>query len=813
MSQCLLRAPLTYSSANAAVAVVALLTSAIFCHVSADEIDQQAITIHVGTVQQFVGAYCLDCHATGDDSSELDLESFDFSPTQFSQSEFDSEHWENILRRLSGRQMPPPDATQPPQREYDNAIDAIVKILDTRSEAFPNPGRTDSIRRLTRTEYRNAIRDLLAVEINVSELLPADESSHGFDNITVGELSPTLLSRYLSAAQKISRLAIGRGERVPSGTTIRLPADRTQEQHVEGLPLGTRGGTVFRHTFPQHGEYEIELRLTRDRDEKVEGLNEQHDIDVLVDRQRVHRFSVKPPPGREDYTHADTHLTARFHATAGPHDVGVTFPQKFASLMETKRQPFDAHYNRHRHPRITPALFQVSIVGPFDSRIDRLPGAADTPSRQQVFIAVPNNDDDQLACAETIVRSLMRRAYRRPIADADLESPMWFFREGHREAGFDAGIEAALTSILVNPNFLFRIEADPADVLTGQAYRISDLELASRLAFFLWSSIPDDQLLELAEKDALHQDEVFVAQVQRMLSDQRSRSLVTNFAEQWLYLRNLDSITPDLRLFPDFDDNLRQAFRGETERLFDEIVTSDLSVLGLIRSDHTFLNERLAKHYGIPHVYGSHFRRVNLDQLGTEAAVRRGGLLRQGSILTVTSYATRTSPTIRGHWILKNILGTPPPPPPANVPNLKEKTTLDTTSVRERLAQHRADPVCASCHNLMDPVGFALENYDALGRWRDYDDTLEIDSTGTLPDGTEIDGVEALEAGILQRPQMFVGTLTEKLLTYALGRGVEHDDGPAVRKIVRAAASNDYRFSSIIQGIVLSKPFQMRSAE
>jgi hypothetical protein len=671
----------------------------------------------------------------------------------------------------------------------------------------------DSIRRLTRTEYRNAIRDLLAVEINVSDLLPADESSHGFDNITVGELSPTLLSRYLSAAQKISRLAIGRGERVPSGTTIRLPADRTQEQHVDGLPLGTRGGTVFRQTFPQAGEYQIELRLTRDRDEKVEGLNEQHDIDILVDRHRVHRFSVNPPPGRKDYTHADTHLTARFQATAGPHDFGVTFPQKFASLMETKRQPFDARYNRHRHPRITPALFQVSIVGPFDPNVDRPVGAADTPSRRQVFIAVPNNDDDHLACAETIVRSLLRRAYRRPVADADLESPMWFFGEGYREAGFDAGIEAALTSILVNPNFLFRIEEDPADVLTGEAYRISDLELASRLAFFLWSSIPDDELLGLAEKDLLHQDDVLVAQVQRMLSDQRSRSLVTNFAAQWLYLRNLESITPDLRLFPDFDDNLRQAFRGETERLFSEIVTSDLSVLGLIRSDYTFLNERLAKHYGIPHVYGSHFRRVNLNQLGTEAAVRRGGLLRQGSILTVTSYATRTSPTIRGHWILKNILGTPPPPPPANVPNLKKNTTLAATSVRQRLAQHRADPACASCHDLMDPVGFALENYDALGRWRDYDETLEIDSTGTLPDGSEIDGVAALEAGILERPQMFVGTLTEKLMTYALGRGVQHDDGPAIRKIVRAAAENDYRFSSIVQGIVLSKPFQMRSAE
>ncbi len=766
------------------------------------QLDVATIQRHCETIESFVGTYCLDCHSAGDPAAEFDLESFNFSPDQFSQRRFRSEPWEKILRRIHTRQMPPPDAERPSEDEYETAIGALAAALDDRAKAFPRPGRTSAIRRMTRWEYQNAIRDLLAIKVDVTDWLPQDESSHGFDNITVSELSPTLLSRYLTAAQQISRLAVGREGRGPMGRTVRVPADRTQETHVEGLPLGTRGGVLFSHVFPQDGEYEIELRLTRDRDEKVEGLNEPHDIDVLVDRRRVHRFGVKPPPDRQDYTHADTHLTARIQVTAGQHDVGVTFPEKSASLMESKRQPFDARYNRHRHPRITPALFQVSIVGPFDGRV------GDTESRQAIFTCRPTEGEDPTTCAENVLRRLMRRAYRRGITEDDLESPLWFFKQGFEEGGFDAGIESALTSVLVNPNFLFRIEQQPRETRRGQPYPIDQFELASRLSYFLWSSTPDETLLDLAERGRLKDNGVLGQQVSRMLGDERSQSLVNNFAAQWLYLRNLDSITPDLRLFPDFDDNLRDAFRRETELMFGDIVENDRSVLDLIRSDHTHLNERLARHYGIPHVFGSHFRRVDLDP-----ASHRGGLLRHGSILTVTSYATRTSPTIRGHWILKNILGTPPPPPPPNVPNLEEKTTLSTTSVRERLAQHRADPACASCHDLMDPVGFALEHFDAVGRWRQWDGTLAIDSQGSLPDGSEIAGVAELEAGILERPEVFVGTLSEKLMTFALGRGIRHDDGPAVRRVVRLAEENDFKFSAVIEGIVTSTPFQMRTAE
>lgn len=762
-------------------------------------------------INRFLEQNCVDCH-TGEDAER----SFELSEIAFPDSlteAFDSEPWEKILSRVASRQMPPPDAAKPSEAEYESFTNALSVALGDAAEKYPRPGRTLAMRRLTRTEYQNAIRDLLDVQIDASQWLPKDPSSHGFDNITVGELSPTLLSRYLAAAQKISELALGR-PRGPVGATIRLPADRTQEKHVEGLPLGTRGGVLVHHHFPQSGEYEIALRLTRDRDEKVEGLNEQHDIDVLIDRKKVHRFSVSPPPGRKDYTHSDSHLKTRIQVSAGPHKVGVTFPNKFSSLAEIKRQPFDAQYNRHRHPRNTPALFQVSIVGPL--------GVADpsnqsaSPSRDKILGV--QGDGSDLDRASEILNRIMRRAYRREVTKADLESPLWFFQEGLREDGFEAGIEAAITSILVNPNFLFRVEAQPTEHEANQPYRINDYELATRLSFFLWSSIPDDVLLDLAAAAKLHQPEILRQQVLRLLEDPRSETLVTNFAAQWLYLRNLDSITPDLRLFPDFDDNLRQAFRRETELLFADVVRRDRSVLRLIDSDETFLNERLAVHYGIPHVQGSHFRRVKLNERGlvdsdSLASTQRGGLLRHGSILTVTSYATRTSPTIRGHWILKNILGTPPPPPPPNVPNLKEKTALAATSIRERLAQHREDPACASCHALMDPVGFALENYDALGRWRDFDGTLPIDVAGTMPDGSEIGSAAEMEAGILERPELFVGTLAEKLMTFALGRGVTHEDGPAIRHITATASQHDHSFSSIVLGIVNSRPFQMRIAE
>ncbi|MFL6543762.1 MAG: DUF1592 domain-containing protein, partial [Candidatus Udaeobacter sp.] len=485
--------------------------------------------------------------------------------------------------------------------------------------------------------------------------------------------------------------------------------------------------------------------------------------------------------------------------TAGPHNVGVTFVAKSSALQETARQPLNVHYNFYRHPRLGPAVYQVSIIGPFDAS-----GPGDTPSRSRLFTGQPKDGEDETA-AKRIISDLARRAYRRPVRDDDLKSPLDFYRKGRAEADFETGIEAALGAVLVNPQFLFRIERDPAGLPPGSTYRVDSVELASRLSYFLWSSTPDDELLDLAANGKLSQPDVLEKQVRRMLADKRSRSLATNFAGQWLYLRNLESFVPDMRLFPDFDDNLRQAMRQETELFFENVLREDRSVLDLIRADYTYLNERLARHYGIPHVFGDHFRRVSLDP-----ETHRGGLLRQASILSVTSYATRTSPVLRGHWVVKNLLGTPPPPPPPNVPALKDNTVLATLSVRERLTQHRANAACASCHLRMDPAGFALENFDAVGRWRFSEADKPIDASGGLPDGNEFVGVDGLEKALLDRPELFVSTLTERLMTFALGRGIEYYDGPAIRKIVADARPENYHFSQLILGIVNSTPFQFR---
>lgn len=750
-------------------------------------------------IEDFVSEYCLDCHNELDRTAELNLQQL--SLDRLAEN---SATWERVVHKLHTRQMPPADSWRPSESEYDAAVTALVTLLDRSAAKHPRPGRTDTFRRLNRTEYQNAIRDLLSLEIDAAELLPRDESSHGFDNVTVGNLSPTLLNRYISAAQKISRLAVGGANRSPGGETIRIPADRTQEKHVEGLPLGTRGGAVISHTFPADGEYEIRVRLARDRNEHVEGLREPHELDVLLDRRQVARFTVKPPAGKDHET-VDEHLKTRVSTTAGPHQLGVAFLKKPWSLLETKRQPFEAHFNMYRHPRISPAVYQISITGPYDAT-----GPGETPSRRQIFVCRPSEPSEETECAERILARLTRLAYRRPVTEEDMKKPMAFYRQERADGGdFEAGIETALSSILVNPQFLFRIERDPEGIEPNTPYQISDVELASRLSFFLWSSIPDDRLLSLAEQGRLSQPEVLEQQVQRMLADPRSQSLVKNFAGQWLYLRNLDSTTPDLRRFPDFDDNLRQAFRRETELFFEDVLRNDRSVLKLISADYTYLNERLAKHYGIPHVYGSRFRRVSTA--GDDK--RRGGLLRHGSILTITSYATRTSPVIRGNWVLENLIGAPPPPPPPDVPALEDNTVAANLSVRERLLEHRANPACASCHDLMDPVGFALENFDAVGRWRDSELGQPIDASGGLPDGSEFTGVAGLEQALLQRPEWFVGTLTEKLLTFALGRGIEPHDAPAVRQIIRQAREKDYRFSSLIVGIATSQPFQMRMSQ
>jgi hypothetical protein len=749
-------------------------------------------------ISRFVEMHCVACHNTEDKTAGLALDALSSEDVSHN-----SESWEKVVRKLVARQMPPADEVRPPARAYTSIVSLLTSSLDRAAALNPDPGRTVTFRRLTRTEYQNAIRDLLALDIDAAALLPKDESSLGFDNVTVGDLSPTLLERYITAAQRISRLAVGRHGRSPGGDTIRIRPDLTQEDHVEGLPIGTRGGALIPYNFPEEGEYEIQARLARDRNEDVEGLREPHDVEMLLDRERIASFKVTPPKSPRDHQTADAHLKARIRVTAGPHNLGVTFVKKLSSLIETKRQPLQAHHNMHRHPRQTPALYQASITGPF-----RAEGPGETPSRHRIFICKPNEQSDEDACARTILATLARRAYRRPVNDADLRKPMDLYRSARSEEGFDAGIEMGLSAILVNPQFLFRIETEPPGVAPKTAYRVPDIGLASRLSFFLWSSVPDDELLDLAERGDLSKPLVLERQVHRMLVDARSQSLVSNFADQWLHLRNLGSITPDLRLFPDFDDNLRQAFRKETELLFEDVLRQDRSVLDLLKSDHTYLNERLAKHYGVPHVYGDHFRRVALED-----GSMRGGLLRHGSVLTVTSYATRTSPVIRGKWVLENILGTPPPPPPANVPALADNTVSSSLSVRERLAAHRANAACVGCHKLMDPAGFALEHFDAVGRWRDFEEGRPIDSTGGLPDGSQFEGVTGLERAILKRPEVFVSALTEKLLTFALGRRVESFDAPAIRKIERDSRAGNYRFSSLIIGIATSTPFQMRKSE
>jgi hypothetical protein len=749
------------------------------------------------SVRAVVDRYCTKCHDAESAKGDLNLASVMNDGVGLH-----PEVWEKVTRRLGGRQMPPAGKARPSEEVYASVLSQIGTALDTAAATHPNPGRTDTLRRLTRAEYQNAIRDLLSVEIDAAAMLPADEASHGFDNVTVANLSPTLLDRYVTAAQKISRLAVGSAQRAPGGDTIRVRPDVTQEERADGLPLGTRGGELIRYTFPRDGEYEVQLRLARDRNEVVEGLHEPHELEVLLDRAGVKSFTVKPPPGGKGYENVDAHLKVRLSVKAGPHDLGVTFVKNPSSLVETLRQPYNAHFNMHRHPRLSPALYQVSITGPFEDR-----GAGDTPSRRRIFVSRPSSPGDEEACAKRNLAALMRRAYRRPVVDADVERVMPFYRQARGEGDYDAGVEAALSAILVSREFLFRVERDPAGVAPHTAYALGDLELASRLSFFLWSSIPDEELLAVAERGELHRPEELARQARRMLADPRSRSLVSGFAGQWLHLRNLDSITPDGRLFPDFDDNLRQAMRRETELLFDEVMRRDRSVTELIKPDHAWLNERLAKHYGIPNIYGTRFRRVEMGTGG-----ERGGLLRQGSILTVTSYATRTSPVLRGKWILENLIGMPPPPQPPNVPALEDNTVSASLPMRERLAQHRANPACASCHKLMDPVGFALENFDAVGRWRTTEEGRPVDAAGGAPDGSEFVGVGGLEEALVKRPEMFVGTLTEKLLTFALGRGVEYYDGPAVRRIVREARGKDFRFSALIEAIVTSTPFRMRSS-
>ena len=778
---------------------VAVAVTLCVCLQAQTSVQPPGATTPASSPRRLVDRYCVTCHNERLKIADLRLDRADIENPGA-----EAEVWEKVVRKVHTGTMPPSNMPQLSQDDRRTLQTWLETSLDAASAARPNPGRTDTLRRLNRTEYQNVIRDLLALDIDAASLLPADDSGHGFDNVTVGDLPPTLLDRYISAAQKISRLAIGSTESSLQSDIIRLPADLTQEDHLAGLPLGTRGGVSVSHTFVRDGEYEIQIWLARDLEGSVAGLREPraHDLMVLVDRQPVANFTIEKPAGA-DATVLDKDLKARVTVQAGPHEIAVTFVKDGSSLQESARQPLQAHFNERRHPRNTPAISQISMTGPYEAK-----GAENTPSRRRLFVCRPEGERQEEACAKTILATLMRRAYRRPIAKAEVEGPMAFYREGRTGKDFDAGIGNALSAVLINPEFLFRVESEPKNIPASGVYRISDLELASRLSFFLWSSIPDDELLAAAIAGKLSRPAELERQTRRMIADRRSFSLASNFAGQWLRLRNLEAVNPNARLYPDFDDNLRQAFRQETELFFDHVLREDRSVLELIKADYTFLNERLARHYGIPDVYGTRFRRVTLAPES-----QRGGLLRQGSVLAVTSFATRTSPIIRGVWVLGSIFGAPPPPPLPNAPSLDESTVSASLPMRDRLAAHRSNAVCANCHRTIDPVGFSLENFNAIGQWRDHEaDDVPIDVSGALPGVGELRGVAGLENALLSRPELFAGTLTEKLLTFALGRGIEFYDAPAVRRIVRDAGKDGYRFSSIIMGVVKSTPFQMRKS-
>ncbi len=749
--------------------------------------------------------YCVTCHNDRAKTGGLVLEKIDLGNVPAN-----AEIWEKVILKLRLGAMPPAGMPKPSQPDVSAFLTALETSLDRAYAANPTPGRA-TLHRLNRTEYANSVRDLLALEVDASSLLPPDDESYGFDNnADVLGVSPVLLERYVSASRKVSRMAVGDPTQGAVAQTFRTRPDLSQDKRVEGLPLGTRGGLLMHYNFPLDGKYAIKIVLARNTVDVIRGLEEAHQIEILVDGARVFLATVGGTSDTEALVKnpaearmlIEARLQARIPVKAGPRTVAVTFRQKDAAEDDYILEPFLRTTLDPVNEAGLPHIDQVVIAGPYDAT-----GSGDTPSRRKIFSCRPANASEEVGCAKKILTTLARQAYRRPITPSDTETLLSFYQSGRNQAGnFDAGIERALRLILSSPEFVFRFERDPATVAAGSAYRIDDLELASRLAFFLWSSIPDDELLNLASANKLSDPATLDREIRRMLADSRSQALASNFAAQWLYLRNLKNFAPDPNEFPDFDDNLRQSLRTETEMFFGSVVNEDRNVLDLLNADYTFVNERLAQHYGIPNVYGPRFRRVTLPDDA------RRGLLGQGSVLTVTSYATRTSPVLRGKWILTNVLGAPPSAPPPNVPPLKENSEgAKALSVRERLEEHRKSPACASCHKIMDPLGFALENFDATGQWRSKsEDGAPIDASGVLLDGSKVDGPVTLRAALMSRPEVFVSTLTEKLMTYALGRGVDYNDMPTIREIVAKAAADHYRFSDLVTGIVKSPEFRMK---
>jgi mono/diheme cytochrome c family protein len=756
----------------------------------------------VPTRTALLNKYCVACHSAKLRTGGLSLQDADLGnvPAQ-------AETWEKVIRKLRTGSMPPQGVPRPDAASLNDLAAFLENAVDRAAAANPNPGHA-AMHRLNRAEYANAIHDLLALDVDATALLPPDDESSGFDNIAdVLRMSPSLMERYLSASWNISRQAVGNMNIAPETATYRVRPDLSQDQHIEGLPLGTRGGILVHHYAPLGAEYVIKLRLWRNTFDLMRGMEDAHQIEMSVDGNQVRlvtagghdeflKMTANPGTFGADL---DKQLTVRMPLKAGTHVITASTILRSHAEKDDLIKPFLRTTIDGLDIMGDPSVDRLTVEGPLNPT-----GVGQTPSRAKIFACTAQNEKEELPCARKIVSALLRRAYRRPLKDSDLETPLSFYqRRRNGNGSFDAGIEAALQFILASPEFLFRFEPDPSDLPVDAAYRLSDVALASRLAFFLWSTPPDDELLKLASEGKLHQHAVLQQQVIRMLADSRADALVDNFAEQWLFLRNLKNSSPDPQIFPDFDDNLRQAMREETKLFFQSIVREDRSVMDLLNADYTFVNERLARHYGIPNIYGSQFRRVTLT------AEDRRGLLGQGSILTVTSYPNRTSPVQRGKWILTNLLGIPPTPPPPNVPALKENGD-GKLSLRERMEQHRADPVCAGCHKVMDPIGFALENFDGVGQWRAMDDGSPIDPSGTLYNGVKVDGPVALRQMLAGHQDVFAGVITEKLLTYALGRGLQYYDMPAVRKIVHDASAQNLRWSSLVLGVVESIPFEMK---
>ena len=766
--------------------------------------------------------YCVTCHNQTIRTGGLALDTLDITnPTT------NADVWERVIVKLRAGSMPPPGRPRPDQASYHAVASWLETEIDRVAAASPNPGRTGTVHRLNRTEYNNAIRDLLALDVDVTSLLPGDETSDaGFDNnADVLSITTAQLERYMSATRKITRLAIGLPPTRGFEEFNISPFLTQDDRQSEDLPLGSRGGIAIRYYFPVDGEYLIKVRLGANWQDYILGMGRAHQLDIRIDGELSKRFTVggeangRPAPSTftiaelgdpewEEYVlNADSQLEVRVPVKAGPRLVGVSFVRNMWE-PEGILQPNRVGSLRGRHERYdgNATVGSVAIGGPY-----QVVGPGDTPSRREIFVCQPKRTADEEACATKILSRLARRAYRRPVTTRDVQTLLGYFTTGRTTGGsFDAGIQLALEALLAAPDFLLRIERDPAHVEPGRAYRLSDLEVASRLSFFLWSSIPDEPLLDLAERGRLTDPPVLRQQVRRMLADTRAKALVDNFATQWLYLRSLEEMQSDQVLFPDFDKNLVEAFQQETELFIANTLREDRSVLDLLSADYTFVDGRLARHYGIPGIYGNRFRRVTVPN--TE---QRGGLLGHGGVLALTSYPTRTSPVLRGKWLLETILDTPPPAPPPNVPPLPAGDPGGKpVSVRERLEGHRANPTCASCHSAIDPPGFTLENFDAIGAWRSVDEGGKpIDATGSMPSGVKIEGLSGLRAFLLERPAQFVGTVTKKLLAFGLGREVEYYDQPTVRKIVRDAAAHDYRWSSLVLGIVESPAFLMRSSQ